>query len=144
MYHGFAGNGGPSLLLPLGRLILIQFVVSFWFSFGSRLVWLLCAGKQEQRSWLVRPAVLAGKGELCVRCRRAKEWASTWGCGAHSTAACSSSLVTWCSTQGEFFLCREPRRGLSVRGDEARLSPLREGTSASSRTQGARLNAQPV
>jgi len=49
-------------------LILIQFVVFFWFSFGYRLVWLLCVGKQEQRSWLARPAVLAGKGELRRGC----------------------------------------------------------------------------
>jgi len=55
-----------------------------------------------------------GQGKALLR-----DWMSS------TAAACSSSLQTWCSTQGEFFLCREPRRGLGVRGDEARLSPRR-------------------
>jgi len=64
--------------------------------------------------------------------------------GVRCTQHSSSSLVTRCSTQGEFFLCREPRRGLGVRGDELDSVHGVQGTAASPRTQGARLNAQPV
>jgi len=68
---------------------------------------LLCAGKQEQRSWLVRPAVLAGKGELrrgCSgKCRAPK--CSTRALG-NAAAGGGAALGKWratasCAVQGQ-------------------------------------------